>query len=134
MKRQLCSCSLNLENTGKPVDKVGERQKRRKLKELKTRSERALWFMESFGFKLDSIKIEDLDGKITEINYSENGCSSKTNNFQQLPENDKTTIRALLYIMDKCCVGDSAYHVLICIYFLLYSHYIIFLLQLSSCR
>ena len=103
------SCSLNLENTGKPVDKVGERQKRRKLKELKTRSERALWFMESFGFKLDSIKIEDLDGKITEINYSENGCSSKTN-FQQLPENDKTTIRALLYIMDKCCVGDSAYH------------------------
>ncbi|CAB3995784.1 Hypothetical predicted protein [Paramuricea clavata] len=65
--------------------------------------------MELFGFKLDSIKIEDLDGKITEINYSENGCSSKTN-FQQLPENDKTTIRALLYIMDKCCVGDSAYH------------------------
>ena len=76
------SCSLNLENTGKQVDKVGERQKRRKLKELKTRSERALWFMESFGFKLDSIKIEDLDGKITEINYSENGCSSKTNHFQ----------------------------------------------------
>jgi hypothetical protein len=65
--------------------------------------------MESFGFKLYSIKIENLDGKITEINYSENGCSSKIN-FQQLPQNDKTTIRALLYIMDKCCVGDSAYH------------------------
>jgi hypothetical protein len=51
------SCSLNLENTGKPVDKVGERQKRRKVKELKTRSERALWFMESFGFKLDVVTV-----------------------------------------------------------------------------
>jgi hypothetical protein len=102
------SCSSNLQNTGQPVEKVGERQKRRKVKELKTRSERALWFMESFGFKLDSIKIEDLDGKVTEINYSEN-CSRKTN-FQHLPENEKTTIRALLYIMDTCCIGDSAYH------------------------
>ncbi len=65
------SCSSNLQNTG-------EQQKRRKVKEPKTRSERALWFMESFGFKLDSIKIEDLDGKVTEINYSEN-CGRKSN-------------------------------------------------------
>lgn len=103
------SCSYSVENTGQPVDKVGERQKRRKEKELKTKSEKALWFMETFGFKLESIKIEDLDGKVTEINYSEDGCSSKTN-FLQLQENNKKTIRGLLYIMDKCCVGDSAYH------------------------
>ena len=30
--------------------------------------------------------------------------------FSQLPDKDKETIRALLYIMDRYCVGDAAYH------------------------
>ena len=101
-------CSPNLENTGKPVDQIGERQKRRKVKELRTKCERALWFMETFGFKLNSIKINSSDGKVTEMNYSEHGC--RKTNFHQLPESDKDTIKAVLYIMDKCCVGDAAYH------------------------
>jgi hypothetical protein len=53
------SCSSNLENVGRNASLVGERHRRRKVKELKNRSEQALWFMDSFGFKLDSIKVRD---------------------------------------------------------------------------
>ena len=103
------SCSSDLENVGRNVSLVGERHRRRKVKELKNKSEQALWFMDSFGFKLDSIKVRDTDGNIKEMVYKDNDSSNKTS-FQQLPEDDKDTIRALLYIMDKYCVSDSAYH------------------------
>ena len=43
------SCSSNLENVGRNASLVGERHRRRKVKELKNRSEQALWFMDSFG-------------------------------------------------------------------------------------
>ena len=101
------NCSTSLENTGKPIHEVGEHQGRRIVKELKTQRERALWFLESFGFKLDSIKVIDVNGKITEIDYKE-GDARRV--FNQLPDEEKDTIRAILYIMDRYCIGDSAYH------------------------
>ncbi len=103
------SCSSDLKNFGQNVSVIGERHRRRKVKELKTRSQRALWFMDSFGYKLDSIKVKDTDGGIKEMFYNDSDFSNKTS-FQELPENDKDTIRALLYVMDKYCVSDSAYH------------------------
>ena len=99
------NCSTSLENTEKPIHEVGERQGRRIVKELKTQSERALWFLESFGFKLDSVKVKDVNGKITEINYKEDRRV-----FNQLPDEEKDTIRAILYIIDRYCIGNSAYH------------------------
>lgn len=75
---------------------------------MKTRAGQALWFLESFGLSLDSIKVRDKDGKESNLEY-DNSVSSKTS-FHNLPEKDKDTIRALLYIMDTCCVGDAAYH------------------------
>ena len=47
----------DFENNGKTLSEVGERQQRRKLKELKTNVERALWFADiwfdiTFGFFL----------------------------------------------------------------------------------
>ncbi len=103
-----CSnCSTGLENAGQPINEVGERQRRRIVRELKTQSERALWFLESFGFKLDSVKVKDVNGKITEIDYKE-GNGKRT--FDQLPDEERDTIRAILYIMDTYCIVDSAYH------------------------
>ena len=103
------NCSGNLKNTSRPINQVGEQQVRRKIKEVKTRAEKALWFLESFGLSLDTIKVKDKDGKLTELGYESNDSGSKAS-FHNLLEKDKDTVRALLYIMDKCCVGDAAYH------------------------
>ena len=45
-----------LENSGKKFTDVHERQQQRKLCELKTKAERALWFAETFGLKLTKDK------------------------------------------------------------------------------
>lgn len=103
------NCSENLKNTSRPINQIGERQTRRKIKEVKTRAEKALWFLESFGLTLHSIKVNDNAGNLTDLSFHSADGGSKTS-FHNLPEEDKDTVRALLYIMDKCCVGDVAYH------------------------
>lgn len=46
------------ENCGKIFSEVKERQQRRKIKELKTYVEKALWFAETFGLKLSSVRFQ----------------------------------------------------------------------------
>lgn len=100
------NCSGNLRNHGRPIHEVCKRQGNRKIKEVKTRAAMALWFLESFGLTLDSVKVKDKDGKVTELDYGTyNGTS-----FQNLSQEGQDTVRSLLYIMDKFCVGDAAYH------------------------
>ncbi|XP_078364150.1 uncharacterized protein LOC144648487 [Oculina patagonica] len=73
------------------------------LKQIKCET---LWFLESFGLTLDSVKVKDKDGKVTELDYGTyNGTS-----FQNLSQEGQDTVRSLLYIMDKFCVGDAGYH------------------------
>ena len=103
------NCSEKLKNTSRPINQVGECQTRRKIKEVKTRAEKALWFLESFGLTLHSIKVKDNAGNLSDLSFHSADGGSKTS-FHNLPEEDKDTVRALLYIMDKCCVGDVAYH------------------------
>lgn len=55
----VCSnCSGNLSNCSKHIHEFGERHKSRKLKLLRTRAEKALWFVESFGATLDPSVID----------------------------------------------------------------------------
>ncbi|KAK2565676.1 hypothetical protein P5673_010845 [Acropora cervicornis] len=107
--QNLESESLNdtLRNTGKPLNEVSARQVTRKIKELKTTAQKALWFLQSFGLTLDSIKVRDKEGTVTELDYEGNNGSAS---FDNLPEDEKETVRALLYIMDKFCVSNAAYH------------------------
>ena len=63
------NCSGNLRNHGRPIHEVGKRQGNRKRKEVKTRAAMALWFLESFGLTLESVKVKDKDGKATELDY-----------------------------------------------------------------
>lgn len=103
------NCSAKLKNTSWPINQVGKRQKRRKIEEVKTRAEKAFWFLESFGLTLHSIKVRDNAGNLTDLSFHSGDGGSKTS-FHNLSEEDKDTVRALLYIMDKCCVGDVVYH------------------------
>ena len=48
---------------GKKVPHLERLQKHRKLKQLQTRAEKALFFMEQFGLKLEGITLHDEKGK-----------------------------------------------------------------------
>uniref|UniRef100_A0A1X7T1F4 Uncharacterized protein n=1 Tax=Amphimedon queenslandica TaxID=400682 RepID=A0A1X7T1F4_AMPQE len=45
-------------NTGKSIDEVGERQRRRKLMTLREASKKALWFLDSFNIDVQSIIVK----------------------------------------------------------------------------
>ena len=59
----------NCQNTGKCIPEVGKRQQRRKIKELKTQVERSLWFAETFGLHLESLKLCDNSGTDYELDF-----------------------------------------------------------------
>ena len=94
-------------NRGRVFDEVGERQKRRKLSDFGDSTKKALWFAESFGFKLKSIEVESQSGSAitlplcTELQPQEDQPSSV--------DNSEIT-RATLYLLDKFAVSDEFYH------------------------
>ncbi|KAJ7375861.1 hypothetical protein OS493_038391 [Desmophyllum pertusum] len=103
------NCSEKLKNHGRPIHEVSKRQGNRKIKEVKTNAAKALWFLESFGLTLDSVKVTDKDGKITDLDYGTDDRCSKAS-FHNLSQEGQDTVSSLLYIMDNFCVGDAAYH------------------------
>ena len=98
------------EDKGKSFLEVGKRQQDRKLQTLATRVEQALWFSESFGLKLNSVKTIDDSGKAHCLSFEEKGLK----NYTELPTDEKQDIQQVLYIMDKFCIGEAAYHELTC--------------------
>ena len=106
--RDSCThCDSNYRNNGRTYNEVSYTQKQRKLKVLKSNSERALWFLESFGFKLDKLFLSDCQtGEKVTLQYN----NEKKSAYQFLSEEDKDKVRNVVYIMDKFCVSDAAYH------------------------
>lgn len=105
------NCARNVQNTSGKIDQVGTRQRLRKVHELKTKAERALWFLESYGVTLSSISVEDANGKQVDIGPGINRAQ-KVSRYQNLPEDEKIRIKEVLHILDRFCVGDAAYHAL----------------------
>ena len=105
--RDTCKhCDTSFANRGSTYDKVSYTQKQRKLKELKTNMERALWFLESFGFNIESLSLVALDGEKVKLKYN----ASPKSAYQCLSQEDQDIIKSVVYIMDKFCVSDVAYH------------------------
>ena len=85
---------------------MGERQQRRKIKELNTTVERALWFQKSFGLALNSVTFSgDADSNHT-LCFEEN----RKKCFNDLSEEDQDEVKSVLFLLDKFCIGDAAYH------------------------
>ena len=80
----------------------------RKLRELKTKAERALWFAETFGLKLTSMEFQDDSGKTHSITYQGQGQGTKS--FKELSKEDQDKIKEIVYLTDKFCIGEAAYH------------------------
>ena len=78
----------SIENKGKVISDIGERQQRRKLKELKTKFEQLSWFAKTFGLNLSSVHLTDDNGVHHKLSYSaEPDKSGKS--FKHLRQNKK---------------------------------------------
>ncbi|XP_020911538.2 uncharacterized protein LOC110249299 [Exaiptasia diaphana] len=99
--------AMDLCNTGKTVSEVKERQKRRKIKELKSGVEKALWFAGTYGLNLTSATFSDVNGNDFPLSFTDN---TKAKSYKNLSEEEKNRIKEVLFIQDKFCVGEAAYH------------------------
>ncbi len=97
---------LDFPNNGGKLSEVGERQQRRKITELKTKVEKALWLAKTFGLDLQSTIFKDEHGANHTLTYSEKVRRS----YKDLTEADQQKVRNVLFILDKFCIGDEAYH------------------------
>ena len=82
-----------------------ENNKSRKIKEFKSKAETALWFVESYGFVPQYLKLESTDGQT--VKFDLNPSSSKSS-YQDLSEEERQQIKDLLFILEKFNVSESA--------------------------
>jgi hypothetical protein len=106
IERDSCKHCDSYSNKGNTYDKVSYTQQRRKLKELKSNAEKALWFLKTFGFEIDKISLIDTSGAKVNLDYS----GIKKSGYQFLAEDEKDKVRSVVYLMDLFCVSDAAYH------------------------
>ena len=92
----------SLVNAGQPVSDVSVRQQRRKLSQLKTSIEKALWFIDSFGLDLQSVTVKSSNEKPMEISFAD----STSNSQDHLSESALQT----LYLLERFRVSDEFYH------------------------
>jgi len=95
------------ENTRGKIIEVKDRQQRRKLQELKTSVEKALWFAKTLGLNLDSACFKDDKGEKYKLDYSSEG---NPKSFKDLSDKEQEKVKCVLFLTDKFCISDSAYH------------------------
>ena len=95
--------------------------KEKKIKNVRERAQEALYFLELFGLKVETLKVKDDKGENYNLNI---GLSTLGNDEQQddtnrslnslgydaLSESEKETVEELLFLLDKFGVGDEFYH------------------------
>ena len=85
---------------GKPLNCLGQRQKARRIKELREKADVALWFLETYGLKLSCLKVKEMESSGT---YT---LDFPSDNVAE----DKETIEQVLFLLDKFCASDELYH------------------------
>ena len=75
-------------NTGQKYDHVEKRQKKRKLSILKSRAEKALSFVKSFGLNITSLTVESDAGERINLKMA----------YKTISDNDKTVIEKALFL------------------------------------
>ena len=71
--------------------------------------EKALWFAGTFGLKLSSVEFADDNGRLHTIEYQSNADRTKCS-YKDLSEEEKIKVQQVLFITDKFCIGEAAYH------------------------
>ena len=83
-------------------DETGSKNKGRLLNNFAEKSRNALWFAESFGLIPKAIKCESESGKNVQVNLEKE--------YSNIEHEDKRKLRELIFILDKFCISDAAYH------------------------
>ena len=66
-----------------------------------------MWFAETFGLELDAVSFRDVKGGSHTLSYND---KDKKNSFNVLPEDEQSKVKNVLFVLDKFCIGDAAYH------------------------
>ncbi|PFX29172.1 hypothetical protein AWC38_SpisGene6088 [Stylophora pistillata] len=92
--------------TGKKLGELGLKQRSRRLKELKSRAQVALWFMGSYGLELTCLKgVDQKHGKTytNDLEHRETLVAGS-----ETEDDDK--VEQVLYLLDEFCASDELYH------------------------
>ena len=94
-------------NYGKTIEQLSERQRLRRITELKGRADLALWFLESHGLKLTCLKVRESDSR-----------REHTFDFvkEKVTQEDEENLEQLLFLLDKFWVSDEPYYELTILY------------------
>ena len=94
--------NVRFSNSGKRLQ-TGDRQQRRKLKEVKSNVGKARWFAKTFGLDLQNVSFVDENGVTHTLSYNGN----EKRGYKDLPEEEQQKVRNL--ILDKFC-REAAYY------------------------
>jgi hypothetical protein len=95
-----------VKSINKKFSEITENNKSRKIKEFKSKAETALWFVESYGLVPQYLKLESTDGQTVKVDFNP---SSRKSSYQDLPEEERQTIKDLLIILEKSNISENAY-------------------------
>lgn len=69
--------------------------------------EKSLWFAKTLGLNLNSASFTDEKGESYSVDYT-SGSTPKS--FNELPEDEQEKVKSVLFLTDKFCISDAAYH------------------------
>lgn len=95
-------------NKGGKINEVKERQKRRKVKELKSSIEQGLWFARTFGLNLHTTSFTDESGNFYSLDHQ--APPEKKLAYKDLSEEEQDKVKSVLFVTDKFCISNAAYH------------------------
>ena len=82
----------------KEIDRSNQRKL---LKQIKSRAERALWFMKAFGLEIESIRVCDGKGQSHSMNYKDR---------DQISSEEKEKLKTVLHLLDRFYISHDFYH------------------------
>uniref|UniRef100_A0A1X7STT0 Uncharacterized protein n=1 Tax=Amphimedon queenslandica TaxID=400682 RepID=A0A1X7STT0_AMPQE len=98
---------MSFQNTGKDIDGVQDRQRRRKISALKESCSVALHFADSFNIDLLSVVFRTrTNNDIITLNYTRDN----TEELQSVENKDITVLQQILFLLDRFAVSDEFYH------------------------
>ena len=107
------------DKNGKDLSALSPTTRWRYLKDLTTRAQKALWFMNAYGLKLSSLEVEENNKTKHKLNLNDIPTTTNpvhANNTNQggkyltLPEDEKKKVEEVLFLMDRFGVSDEFYH------------------------
>ena len=96
---------------GKEIADLSRSQKSRRLKELKSRAQHALYLMELFGLEITALSVKDKCKSSYVFDFAgETQAQGETpSSYTNLSDDKRAKVEEVLFLLDRFCVGDDFY-------------------------